>query len=332
MASYILRRLLQMGLTLFVVSILSFLIVALSPGDPYASQLDPKKTDADKERQRDSVGYDDPVVQKYLNFYGDFFSDLGAIVTFRADEHEWKLNSFTAKEPVLPTMWRKMLVTLPLVLVTTLVVWTLSFPIGVYSALRRNSLPDRAITVLAYTLIAFPGFWISLLIVSFLTNTLKIPVVSPETLGVELSGPRWFFDATWHVAVPAIVSSLTGAAVLTRYVKGQMLEVMGQDFIRTAKAKGLDADTVYYKHALRPASLPFVTMLAGLLPSLFGGSVVFEAIFAWPGLGRWVFEAVFSRDIFIVVSSLFVGSALTLIGILISDIMLSVADPRVRLS
>ncbi|MCB9892949.1 MAG: ABC transporter permease [Planctomycetes bacterium] len=335
MVSYIIRRLLQMGLTLFVVSILSFLIVALSPGDPYASQLDPKKSDADKERQRDAVGYDDPVVQKYLKFYGDFFNDLGAVVAKvfgGGEDHEWKLNSFTAKEPVLPTMWRKMLVTLPLVLVTTLVVWTLSFPIGVYSALRRNSVQDRAITVLAYALIAFPGFWISLLLVSFLTNSLKLPVVSPETLGVQLDGPRWFFDATWHVAVPAIIASLTGAAVLTRYVKGQMLEVMDQDYIRTAKAKGLDADTVYYKHALRPASLPFVTMLAGLLPSLFGGSVVFEAIFSWPGLGRWVFEAVFSRDLYIVVSSLFIGSALTLIGILISDILLSVADPRVRLS
>ena len=191
---------------------------------------------------------------------------------------------------------------------------------------------DRGITVLSYALIAFPTFWISLLIIQFITNVLGIPIVSPETLGVELEGPRSFFDRTWHIAVPAIVASLTGVAVLTRYVKGQMLEVMGQDYIRTAKAKGVDQDSVYYKHALRPASLPFITMLASLLPALFGGSVVTEAIFSWPGLGRWVFEAVFTRDMFIVITSLFVGSALTLLGILVSDIMLSVADPRVRLS
>ena len=335
MLTYIIRRLFQMVLTLWVVSVLSFLIVALSPGDPLASQLDPKKTPADLERRRDEIGYDDPVVMKYIDFYSKFFADLGAVVKKRfggADEYSWKLTSETSKEAILPTMWRKMLVTLPLVIVDTLLIWGLSFPIGIYSALRRNSFQDRALTVLSFTLIAFPGFWISILIIGFVTKTLGIPIVSPETIGVELEGPQAFFDRTWHIAIPAFVAALTGVAYMTRYVKGQMLEVMGQDYIRTAKAKGLDNDHVYYKHALRPASLPFITMLAGLLPSLFGGSVVFEAIYSWPGLGRWVFEAVFQRDIYIVMTSLFIGSALTLVGILISDILLSVADPRVRLS
>jgi peptide/nickel transport system permease protein len=333
MLTYLVRRLFQMTLTLFIVSIISFLIVALAPGDPLASQLDPKKTDADLERRRDEIGYDDPVVTKYLGFYSKFFQDLAAVAGLHSEEtYSWKLNSETAKEPVLPTMWRKAKVTLPLVLVTTLVVWSLSFPVGIYSALRRNTFKDRAITVLAYTLIAFPGFWIGLLIIGFITKTLGIPIVAPETIGVELSGARGFFDSVWHVAIPALVSSLTGVAVLTRYVKGQMLEVMDHDYIRTAKAKGLDRDTVYYKHALRPTSLPFVTMIAGLLPAVFGGSVVFEAIYAWPGLGRWFLEAVFTRDIYIVMTSLFVSAALTLIGILISDILLSVVDPRVRLA
>ncbi|KAA0210662.1 ABC transporter permease [bacterium] len=335
MLSYIVRRLFQMALTLWIVSVLSFLIVALAPGDPLASQLDPKKTPADLERRRDEIGYDDPVVKKYTDFYSRFFSDFGAVVSKQfggGDNYSWQLTSETSKEAVLPTMWRKMLVTLPLVIVNTLLVWSLSFPIGIYSALRRNTVQDRAITVLSYTLIAFPGFWISILIIGFVTKTLGIPIVSPETIGVELEGPRAFFDRTWHIAIPAFVGALTGVATLTRYVKGQMMEVMGQDYIRTAKAKGLDDDQVYYKHALRPASLPFITMLAGLLPSIFGGSVVFEAIYSWPGLGRWVFEAVFQRDIYIVMTSLFVGSALTLIGILVSDILLSVADPRVRLS
>jgi peptide/nickel transport system permease protein len=334
MLTYIVRRLFQMALTLFIVSIIGFLVVALAPGDPLASQLDPKKTDADLERRRDEIGYDDPVVKKYLDFYSKFFADLGAVVGVGSGDgdYSWKLTSETSKEPVLPTMWRKMLVTLPLLIVTTIVVWSLSFPVGIYSALRRNTPADRIITVISYTLIAFPGFWIALLIVGFITQTLGIPIVSPETIGVELGGPQEFFDRTWHVAIPALVTSLTGVAILTRYVKGQMLEVMNQDYIRTAKAKGLDEDTVYYKHALRPASLPFITMLAGLLPSLFGGSVVMEAIYGWPGLGRWVFEAVFTRDLYIVMASMFVSATLTLIGILISDLLLSVADPRVRLA
>ena len=334
MLTYIVRRLFQMGLTLFIVSVISFLIVALAPGDPLASQLDPKKSEADLERRRDDIGYDDPVVKKYLDFYSKFFADLGAVVGFDGgqEEYSWELTSGTSKEPVLPTMWRKAGVTLPLLIVNTLVVWSLSFPVGIYSALRRNTPQDRLITVISYTLIAFPGFWISLLIIGFVTQTLGVPIVSPETIGVDLEGPQAFFDRTWHVAIPALVASLTGVAVLTRYVKGQMLEVMNHDYIRTAKAKGLDNDVVYYRHALRPASLPFITMIAGLLPSLFGGWVVFEAIYGWPGLGRWFLEAVFTRDIYIVMTSLFVSAALTLIGILISDILLSVADPRVRLS
>ncbi|MBX3475765.1 MAG: ABC transporter permease [Planctomycetes bacterium] len=330
MISYIIRRLLQMGITLFVVSILSFLLVVLAPGDPFAGHLDPNALPADIERQRDTGGYDDPVVTKYLTFYGNFFSDLGAAFSPSAG-YEWKLVSNITKEPVLPTMWRKMLVTLPLVILTTIIVWTLSFPIGIFSALRRGTFKDQTITVLSYTLIAFPGFWLALLVINFFTVQLGIPVISPETLGVELEGPRAFFDRTWHVAVPGIVGSFGGIAVMTRYVKGQMLEVQGQDYIRTAKAKGLDRDTVNYKHALRNASLPFITMLAGLLPSLFGGSVIFESIYSWPGLGRWFLEAVFTRDAFIVMANLFVGSGLTLMGILVSDLLYSVADPRIKL-
>jgi peptide/nickel transport system permease protein len=335
MFSYIARRLFQMALTLFVVSVLSFLIVALAPGDPYDKNLDPNSTPADLERQRDQTGYDDPVVVKYTTYYGAFFSDLWGAFQMQLpggdDDYEWKLISYRTREPILPTMWRKMLITLPLVILTTLITWTLSFPVGIYSSLRRGRWQDQVITVMAYALIALPGFWISLLVIQFITHTLNKPIIAPYTLGVEYEGIRSFMDATWHVAVPAFIGSLIGIAVLSRYVKGQMLEVMGQDYIRTAKAKGLDGDTVYYKHALRNASLPFITMLAGLLPSLFGGSVVFEAIYAWPGLGRWVFEAVFNKDIFIVVTSLFVGSALTLLGILLSDLLYSVADPRVKL-
>lgn len=334
MFSYIVRRLLQMALTLFVVSILSFLIVALAPGDPYDKNLDPNTTPADVERQRDATGYDDPVMVKYTTYYSSFFTDLGAVASGASAEaeHEWKLISYQSKSPILPTMWDKMLVTLPLVIVTTLIMWTLSFPVGIYTALRRGSLRDQGITLVAYALISLPSFWLALLVIKFITFDMGYPIVSPTTLGVEFEGARSFMDRTWHVAVPALIGALTGMAVLSRYVKGQMLEVMGQDYIRTAKAKGLDNDTVYYKHALRNASLPFITMLAGLLPALFGGSVVFEAIYSWPGLGRWVFEAVFNKDIFIVVTSFFIGSALTLLGILISDLLYSVADPRVRLS
>jgi peptide/nickel transport system permease protein len=331
MLAYILRRLMQMALTLVFVSIITFLLVVLAPGDPFAAQLDPNQVPADIERSRDTGGFDDPVLQRYIGFYRNFASDLRAVI-WPPEDYSWRVESQISKEPVLPTMWRKMLVTLPLVIVTTIVTWTLSFPIGVYSALRRGTLRDQTITVLSYGMIAIPGFWLALMVINLFNVRLGIPVIAPETLGVELEGTRRFMDRTWHVAVPGIIGALGGMAIMTRYVKGQMIEVLGQDYIRTAKAKGLDNDTVNYKHALRNASLPFITMLAGLLPALFGGSVVFEAIYSWPGLGRWVFEAVFTRDVYIVMTSMVVGSALTLLGILISDLLYSVADPRIKLS
>ncbi|MBP9890349.1 MAG: ABC transporter permease [Planctomycetes bacterium] len=334
MFAYIIRRLIQMGFTLFVVSVLSFLIVALAPGDPYAGQIDPKSKPIDVERQRDKEGFDDPVLSKYISFYKALFTDFATAVMqpFSDGESQWELRSIKTKEPILPTMWDKTLVTLPLVIVETLIIWTLAFPLGIYSALKRNTTQDRVITFLSFAFIAIPGFWIAIEVVRFVTNVIGKPIVSPETMGVELTGVFSTMDRVWHMAVPAVIAALGGIAVLSRYVKGQMLEVMGQDYIRTAKAKGLSADDVTYKHALRNASLPFITMLAGLLPSLFGGSVVFEAIYGWPGLGRWFFEAVFTRDIFIVLANLFVGSALTLIGVFFSDLLYGVADPRVRLS
>jgi len=331
MLSYVIRRLLQMVLTLFVVSVLSFLIVVLAPGDPFAGQIDPQSKPIDIERQRDKGGYDDPVFKKYTLFYTSFFSDLGNVF-FPDSNYDWRLTSNNTKEPILPTMWRKVMVTLPLVLVSTLIVWTLSFPVGIYSALRRGTWQDQLITVLSYALIAIPGFWLGLMVINLFTIKLGIPVISPQTLGVELEGPQSVMDRAWHVAVPATIFAFSGIAVMTRYVKGQMLEVKGQDFIRTALAKGLDPDSVNYRHALRNAALPFITLLATLLPSLIGGSIVFESIYAWPGMGRWVFEAVLTRDVFIVVTSLFVSAALTLIGVLIADILYSVADPRIKLA
>lgn len=331
MLSYIVRRLLQMALTLFVVSVLSFLIVVLAPGDPFAGQIDPQSKPIDIERQRDKGGYDDPVFKKYTLFYSSFFSDLGNVF-FPSRDYDWRLVSNNTKEPILPTMWRKVLVTLPLVLTSTLIVWTLSFPVGIYSALRRGTWKDQLITILSYALIAIPGFWLALLVINLFTVKLGIPVISPETLGVELEGTKGLMDRAWHVAVPATIFAFSGIAVMTRYVKGQMLEVKGQDFIRTAMAKGLDPDNVNYRHALRNAALPFITLLATLLPSLIGTSIVFESIYSWPGMGRWVFEAVLTRDVFIVVTSLFVSAALTLIGVLIADILYSVADPRIKLT
>ncbi len=332
MFSYVVRRVLQMLVTLFVISILGFGIVFSAPGDPFSEGLNPEADPIAAVIKTEEYRLNAPLYEQYVFFYGSMMRDFGVLITEGVDSGGFSLRSFKTNEAVVPTMWRKMLVTLPLFVVTTLLMWTFAFPIGIFSAMNRGTAKESGITVLSYALIAVPNFALGLLVVMVLTTQANTPVTGPVTMGTELTGLQGFMDRVWHVAVPGIIFALGGIAVLSRYVKGQMLEVLGSDFVRTARAKGLDRTVVNYKHALRNAALPFVTMLAGILPGVFGGSVVMEAIFNWPGLGRWTFTAVMGKDYTIVITTLFVSSALTLVGILLSDLLYVVVDPRIKLS
>jgi peptide/nickel transport system permease protein len=332
MFSYIIRRLMQMVVTLFVISVLGFAIVFTAPGDPFSTGLDPTTDPVAADIKTEEYRLNAPLYEQYTYFYGTMLRDFAVLATEGVNSTGFNLRSFKTNEPVVPTMWRKMLITLPLFIVTLLLVWTFAFPVGIYSAMNRGTLKESGITVGSYTLIAVPNFALGLLVVMVLTVYFDTPVTGPTTMATELTGLQGFFDRVWHVAVPGIVFALGGIAVLSRYVKGQMLEVLGSDFVRTARAKGLDRTVVNYKHALRNAALPFVTMIASILPGIFGGSVVMEAIFNWPGLGRWTFTAVMGKDYTIVITTLFVTSGLTLIGLLLSDLLYVVVDPRIKLS
>jgi peptide/nickel transport system permease protein len=213
-----------------------------------------------------------------------------------------------------------------------LIVWTASFPTGIRAALRRGSLFDRSSTFIAYTLISIPGFFLSYLLILWVVRSFHLPVIGLHTFGTEnASGTVRFMDRIWHLVIPSVMAALTGIAVLSRYVRSQMLEVIEQDYVRTARAKGLDEDTVVYGHALRNALLPFVTMFGFLLPGLISGSVIFEQIFAWPGLGLLGYEAILTRDFPMILTLNFMAAALTLFGILVSDILYALVDPRIRL-
>lgn len=332
MLTYILRRLMQMAVTLVIISIVSFLVVYTAPGNPFTSGLDPNSDPTTTEIQIEQYNLDEPLYYQYVSFFGDFFSDCWIFVSEGVDSPNYALQSFKSSEAVIPTMMRKMLVTLPLVIISTLLTWTLAFPLGIYSALNRGTWKETLITTLAYASIALPSFWLALLVLNFFTSTLGIPLASPSTLGAELTGLQGAMDKIWHWSVPSAIAALGGIGLLSRYVKGQMLEVLDADFVRTARAKGLDRDTVNYKHALRNAALPFVTMIASILPALFSGSLIFEAIYAWPGIGRWAYNAAMQRDYSIVITTLFVSSSLTLVGLLISDLLYGVVDPRIKLS
>jgi peptide/nickel transport system permease protein len=305
--------------TLFLISIVSFLVVHMAPGSP--SQIDPMNPRFTKEqlqRYRAAFDLDKPLHVQYALFYRRLFTG--------------ELRSFKDNQPVLPKIVQRAWNSFPLFVVGTILVWCFAFPLGIATAVRRDSWFDRATTVLVFALISIPGFYLSYLAIIFVVQTFQVDVIGIQTFGREPSG-AWvrIMDRTWHLVLPSLLGATAGIAVLSRYVRSQMLEVISSDYVRTARAKGLPEDAVLYRHALRNGLLPFVTMLGLLIPGLIGGSVIFETIFAWPGIGRLGYEAILARDYPVVIALNFIAALLTVVGTLLSDVLYMLVDPRIRL-
>jgi peptide/nickel transport system permease protein len=319
MVSFIGRSIIQKALTLFFVSIVSFLIIHLAPGEPsQVDPLNPKFTPEMVERFRQAFHLDKPLSIQYLYFYRDLFT--GKTIS-------WKDN-----QSVLKKIWERFLNSLPLFIVGTILTWTISFPVGIRSAITRGGLYDRSTTFLSYLLISIPGFFFAYIMIIFVVTSFHVPVIGMETFGIKNTGGiNILMDRIWHLLLPSILGATGGIAVLSRYVRSQMLEVEGQDYVRTAKAKGLPMEQVHYKHALRNALLPFVTMFGLILPGLIGGSVIIESIFSWPGMGRMAYEAILARDYPVILTVNFVSAVLVLAGTFVSDLLYMVVDPRIRM-
>jgi peptide/nickel transport system permease protein len=319
MLSFIGRSAVQKTITLFFVSIVSFLIIHLAPGKPsQVNPLNPKFTPELLERFRKEFHLDKPLYIQYIYFYRDLFT--GKTVS-------WKDN-----QSVLKKIWERFLNSLPLFIVGTLITWTLSFPVGIRSAIHRGGIYDRTTTFLSYLLISIPGFFFAYVLIIFVVTRFHVPVIGMETFGIGNTSVSYLImDRIWHLLLPSVLGATGGIAVLSRYVRSQMLEVEGQDYIRTARAKGLPSEQVHYKHAFRNALLPFVTMFGLILPGLIGGSVIIESIFSWPGMGRMAYEAILARDYPIILTVNFVSAVLVLVGTFISDLLYLVVDPRIRL-
>jgi peptide/nickel transport system permease protein len=305
--------------TLFLISIVSFLVVHLAPGSP--SQIDPMNPRFTKEqlqRYRAAFDLDKPLHVQYGLFYRRLFTG--------------ELRAFKDNQPVLPKIVRRAWNSFPLFVVGTILVWCFAFPLGIATAVRRDSWFDRATTVLVFALISIPGFYLSYLTIIFVVQTFQVDVIGIQTFGRDPTG-LWTraMDRTWHLVLPSLLGATAGIAVLSRYVRSQMLEVLSSDYVRTARAKGLPEDAVLYRHALRNGLLPFVTMLGLLIPGLIGGSVIFETIFAWPGIGRLGYEAILARDYPVVIALNFIAALLTVVGTLVSDVLYMLVDPRIRL-
>ena len=318
MINFIIRNIWQRVILLVFISIISHSVIHLAPGEPaLVDPSNPRLKAEDIQRIRAAYHLDEALHIQYIFWVRDLFSG--------------ELKSFKDNQPVLKKIWDRFINSLPLFIVSMMIIWFLAFPVGIKAALNRNSIFDRVSTFLSYALISIPGFFLAYLLIIFMVKTFDVPVIGMRTFGLEEApGLFKFLDRVWHLTLPAIVSAVGGMAVLSRYVRSQMLEVIHQDYMRTARAKGLSEDQVIYRHGLRNALLPFITMFGLTIPGLIGGSVIFETIFAWPGMGRLGFEAILARDFPVILTLTFFSAILVLLGTLISDILYGVADPRIK--
>ena len=322
MLRYVARRLLLMIPLLVGITLISFIVIRLAPGGPVemATDLSPKVTAEARERLRAYYGLDRPLHVQYLSWLGRVATlDFGT--SFSPDGR-----------PVIAKIAERIPVTLGINLLSLGFIFAVAVPVGVYSAARQGSRFDRASTVILFGGYAVPPFWLALLLmILFGVHLGWLPIsglVSLEHDSLSLAGKIW--DRTRHLVLPIFVSAFTGAAGLSRYMRSNMLEVIRQDYIATARAKGLAERTVMFRHAMRNALLPFVTILGLSVPGLIGGSVIFEQIFAIPGLGRLFYQAVMSRDYPLIMGELVIGAFLTLVGNLLADVGYALADPRIK--
>jgi peptide/nickel transport system permease protein len=319
MLTYIFRRLLISAGLLIIVSFISFFIITLTPGSPYPwGDLNPKISEAVKEAYKQKFHLNEPLHKQYLLIMRDMFR--GTLVSNK-DER-----------PVMGKILERVPATVLLNVTSLLFVFGFGIPLGIFCARYVGEWRDTAATVIAFTFIALPSFWLAYLLAIFLVKYVGAPLLGLYTFGVEYqSALQLALDRLWHLFIPAIVLAVGGVAVESRFVRASMLEALSEDYIRTARAKGLSSELVLYKHALRNSLRPVITGVGLLLPALLGGSVIVESIFAYPGMGRLGYEAVMERDYPILVTLNFVVAALVLLGNLLADVLYAVVDPRVRL-
>lgn len=322
MLRYVTKRLLMMLPLLLGITLISFVVIHLAPGEPtdIQTELNPKASAELKERLRAQYHLDKPLAVQY----GLWLSRLA-----RLDFGE----SFSQdRRPVLEKVAERLPVTIMINVLSIAVILGVAVPIGILSATRRNSLFDRATTLFVFLGFATPSFWLALLLMDFLGVRLGLfPIAGLKSLGFEyLSWPRQIWDVVHHLILPVFVSAFGGLAGFSRYMRSNMLEVIRQDYILTARAKGLSERAVIYRHALRNALLPVITILGLSVPGLIGGSVIFETIFAIPGMGKLFYDGVMMRDYPLIMGILVIGAVLTLVGNLIADVSYALADPRIR--
>lgn len=333
MLPFIARRFLHLVPTFVGATLMMFLISQLVPGDFFTTKaLEPNVRPETIERLRAMYGLDQPVFVQYGRWMGNLFrGDLGL--------------SFSSNQPVVNLIRRPIQNSMVLTITALVLLWLMAIPLGVYSAVRQYSLGDQAVSAFAYFGLAIPNFFFAQVLIlglfllrgftrdTFDYNQLLLPVAGMTSTGHEnLGRVDQLLDIARHTILPAFVVATAGIAGYTRVLRGQMLEYLGSDFIRTARAKGLGQRVVTYKHALRPAIIPFVAGIGAELPALVGGAGLVEVVISWPGITPRLLDAITRQDIYVVLGFLVITTLLLMIGNLISDLLLSLVDPRIRYS
>lgn len=322
MLLYTIKRLALMVPILIGITFLSFGVMHLAPGGPAEAQMEfaAKASAEARERLKKLYGADQPLHKQYITWLRKFLTlDFG--------------EAFADGRKVKDKILERLPVTVTINLLSLGIILLIAVPIGVFSAARQYSLLDRFLTVFVFVGFSTPSFWLALVLIYFLGVQWGIlPISGLQSLDLNAMG-SWerLMDKAWHLVLPVFVLAFGGLAGLSRYVRNNMLEALRQDYIRTARAKGLPERAVVYKHALRNALMPVITILGLSLPGIIGGSVIIETVFGISGIGKLFYDAAFSRDYNLAMGILVPGAVLTMLGNFLADVGYAFADPRVRL-
>lgn len=322
MLRFILRRFVHMIPMLLAVVATGFALIQLAPGDIFSQMaLNPNIRAADLEALRRNFGLDQPwYIQFFKYLWNSLHGDFGLSQIY--------------KTPVFMIVSQRALNTILLALVTIIAAWGFSIPAGIYAATHQYKFGDQAISVFAFIGLSIPNYFLAFLLIYLISTTGNwLPLGGIHDVNASDFGPfMYFLDLVKHMILPVFVIATSAMASLTRIMRANMLEILGQQYITTARAKGLEERKVVWKHALRNAINPMITIFGFQFGAILGGSALVERVLAWPGLGKVMLEALLAQDLYLVVGSLLYGVILLMLGNLMADIVLAIVDPRVRIS
>ena len=329
MKKYLLKRILLIVPTFIGITLITYLMVRLAPGDyttlkaGLQGELRAGSVGMEiLEQERKLYGLDKPIIVGYADWLGSFMVlDFG---TSRKDGR-----------PVSTRIADALPITLALNIITIIIVYIISIPVGIITSVKKDSAFDRVVSLVMFILYSLPAFWIGLLLLMYFSGGEYLNIFPLGGIMSDWAEEPGFWrkllDIAWHLVLPVVTLTYGSFAFLSRYTRANMLEVINQQYITTARAKGLSEARVVFVHAFRNSLVPLVTLMATLLPGLLGGSVIVESIFSIPGMGMLAFESILARDIPVIMAIAAISALLTLVGILIADLMYALVDPRIRL-